>query len=73
MFIEIEIIKNHTFKTDSDWIIENRLINISEIQQIIDEDRKTYIILKNGITLNSKENLKELKQRLNYIINKIYK
>jgi DNA-binding LytR/AlgR family response regulator len=73
MFIELEIIKNHTFRTEDDYIIENRLININEIQQIVDEDSKTYIILKNGMILNSKETLKELKQRLNYIINKMYK
>jgi DNA-binding LytR/AlgR family response regulator len=73
MFIELEIIKNHTFRTEDDYIIENRLININEIQQIVDEDSKTYIILKNGMILNSKETLKELKQRFNYIINKMYK
>jgi hypothetical protein len=73
MFIELEIIKNHTFKTEDDYIIENRLININEIQQILNEDTKTFIVLKNGHILNSKLDFKDVKQKLNYINNKYLK
>jgi hypothetical protein len=73
MFIELEIIKNHTFKTETDWICDKILLNISEIQQVFEEDNKTFLILRNGITLNSKVNYKEVKEKINYIINKKYK
>jgi len=73
MFIELEIVKNYTFNTEKDYIIESRLININEIQQVIDEDKKTFIILKNGHILNSKLDFKEVKQKLNYINNKYLK
>lgn len=74
MFIELEIIRNHTFKTENDWITDKIFLNISEIQHIFEDDyNKTFIILKNGITLNSKLNYKEVKEKINYLINKKYK
>lgn len=70
MFIELEIIKSHTFKLETDLVSEFIFLNINEIQQIFEDDNKTFIILKNGISLYSKIQYKELKQRINYIITK---
>lgn len=72
MFIEVEIIKNHTFNVKEDWIIENRFININNIEQVLEEDGKTYIILRNSNILTSNLDYKSLKEKINYIIKKTY-